>query len=101
MKVKSEIVRGKSISVGGRELVPVVRRTVGILHQATISEHQLDGRGGGFVHLHPVGFVEQAEGGESFTPIPDKTWQALKGILAAAIVVPALLSLATRLSRRK
>ena len=101
MKVKSEVVRGKPISVEGREIVPVVRRTVGRLQQATIGKHNVEGRGGGFVHLHPVGFVERANGNERFTPIPDKTRLSLIGMLAAALVIPALLSLVTRLARQK
>ena len=101
MRVKTEVLRGKPILVEGRELVPVVRRTVGVMRQATSGKHHLSGRGGGFVHLHPVGFVERADGDERFIPIPDKTRQALKGLLAAAIVIPALLSVAARLSRRK
>ncbi|HEC33740.1 MAG TPA: hypothetical protein ENI37_03365 [Chloroflexi bacterium] len=100
MEVQTEVARGRPLKVGDRTLVPVVRRTTGVWRQATIGTHHLASRGGGFVCLQPVGLIEQQGEGERFIPIPDKTRQALWGFLATALVVPLLLTLAARLTRR-
>ncbi len=99
MKVQTEVVQGRPLDVEGRHLVPVARRTSGIRRRATISTG-VTGRGGGFVHLRPIGVVEQQGEEQSFIPIPDQTAQALWGMLAAAVIVPLLLILAARLARR-
>ncbi len=100
MKVRTEIVRGRPIQVEGRTLVPVVRQTTGSWQQATIGNHRLAGRGGGFVHLHPLGVVEQKGEEERFIPIPDVTARMLVGLFLAAVVVPLLLVIGLRLLRR-
>lgn len=100
MRVQSEVVRGRPIAVAGRQLVPVVRRTVGEWRQAVIGTRAVTARGGGLVRLRPLGFVERCGGQERLISIPDRTRQALQGMAAAAIIVPLLLMLAVRLSRR-
>jgi len=99
MKVQTEVLHGRPLKAEGRELVPVVRRTTGMWRQATIGSG-LTARGGGFVHLHPLGVVERQGDEERFIPIPDKTGEALLGLLAMALAVPPLLLLASRLARR-
>jgi hypothetical protein len=47
-----------------------------------------------------MGVVVQEGEEEQFIPIPDTTRRSLWGILAAAVIVPVLLTLAARLGRR-
>jgi len=68
--------------------------------QATVGSHHLSARGGGFVRLRPLGLVERRGEEEHFIPIPDTTGQAMRGMLVAAVVIPLLLILAARLTRR-
>jgi len=99
MEIESEVVEGRAIRVGGRQLVPVVRRTVGVQRQAIISEG-VAARGGAFVHLHPVGVLERRGNEERFIPIPDLTQAALVGMLLTGLVVAVLSLLATWLGSR-
>lgn len=100
MKVQSEVVRGRPIAVAGRKLVPVVQCTVGQWQRAVIGTGAVTARGGGLVRLRPLGIVEQCGEEERLISIPDGTKQALRGMAAAAVIVPLLLMLAVRLSRR-
>jgi len=96
----SEIVEGKPIRVGEHELVPVVRVTAYARRRAFIGSDRLAGEGRGFVHMRAVAIVERNEAGERRIPIQDKTAQALSGLLLAAFIIPLLLAVAVRLTRK-
>lgn len=87
------------MDVEGRRLIPVARRTTALWRKALVGNH-VAAYGGGFVHLRPMGLVEQRGDEERFIPVRDPTRQALLGLLAAAVVVPLLLILAVRMTRR-
>jgi ABC-type uncharacterized transport system involved in gliding motility auxiliary subunit len=99
MKIRSKTVRGQPLEVEGRRLIPVARRTTALWRKALIG-NRVAAHGGGFVHLRPLGLVEQHGDEERFIPIRDQTRQALLGLLAAAIIVPLLLIVAVRMARR-
>jgi len=105
MKVETEIVHGEPLEVEGRIFIPIARRTVAVQHRASITPSRVSARSAGFVRLRPLALVEQAMEDRS-TPapcaarIPDRTAQALRGLLALALIVPALLMLAARWARR-
>ena len=100
MKVRAEVVRGRPIRVEGRELVPVVRRTVATFQRATIGRG-VSGRVGGLVRLRPVGIVERREAEERLLPIPDRTREVLWGMAAVAALVWLLCTVAVRLARQR
>ena len=100
MNIRTELVRGQPLAVNGRRLVPLVRRTSGLHRQARFSQQSTSAGGGGFVLLHPVGLVEQRGEQEVLIPVPDKTTQALLGMLAVGVVMPLILAVGTWLSRR-
>jgi len=96
----TEVVEGKPIRLGERELVPVVRVTSHVRRQAFVGSDGIGAQGWSFVHMHPVAILERDEVGERRIPIEDKTSQALGGLLLAALVIPLLLALAVRLMRQ-
>ena len=96
----TEIVEGKPICVGARELVPLVRVTGRVRRQAFLGSDGVGAQGWGFVRMRPVAILERVEGDERRIPIEDKTAQSLGGLLLAALVIPLLLALAVRLVRR-
>lgn len=100
MRVTTEVISGKPLKVGDRDLIPVVRRTVGVWRQATIGTRHNSAQGMAFVRLQPLGMLERRGEEERFIPIPDRTRQMLGGLLAAAVVIPLLLTLAVRLARK-
>ena len=98
--VKTHIVEGESIQIGERELVPLVRVTTYARRQARVGTGNVAGQGWGFVQMRPVAILERSVRGERRLPIRDKTAQAMSGLLLAAVIIPLLLMLATRLVRR-
>ena len=96
----TEVVEGKPIRLGERELVPVVRVTSRVQRRAFVGSDGVSAQGWGFVHMHPVAILERGEEGERRIPIEDKTAQALGGLLLATLVIPLLLALAVRLARK-
>ena len=98
--LKTHIVAGEPIQVGERELVPLVRVTTYARRQVRVGADDVDGRGRGFVHMHPVAILERSDRGERRMPIRDKTAQAVSGLLLAAVIIPLFLMLAARLVRR-
>lgn len=100
MKVESEVVEGRAIRVGDRQLVPVVRRTVGVWRRATIAGG-VSARGGAFVRLQPVGLIERGEGEGRFVPLPDPTRAALLGMAVVGAVVAAVACVAGWLASRR
>jgi uncharacterized spore protein YtfJ len=98
MKVHRETVHGEPMVVEGQRIEPVARRTVGVWRKATIGQ-EISGQGGAVVRLQPVG-VRVGQGPEArFVPVHDRTRQILWIMLAAAVVVPLLLIIATRMAR--
>ncbi len=95
----SEVVEGKPIRVGERELVPLVRVTGRVRRRAFLGSDRVGAQGWGFVRMRPVAILERDEADERRIPIEDKTVQALGGLLLAAFVIPLLLALAVRLAR--
>jgi hypothetical protein len=100
VNIRTELVRGEPLQVNGRRLVPLVRRTSGVHRRARFGQQSTSAGGGGFVLLHPVGLVEQRGEKEVLVPVPDKTVQALLGMLVAGIVLPLILAIGVRLARR-
>ena len=96
----TEVVEGRPIRVGERELVPLVRVTTRVRRHAHLGAGQSGGQGWGFVRLRPVAVLERSAAGERQFPIQDRTVQWLGGFLLAAFVVPLLLGVAVRLMRR-
>ena len=96
-----EIVEGKPIRVGGRELVPIVRVETGMYRRAFVGSDGLAGHGLGSVTMQPVAILERSDVGERRIAIPDRTAQLLGGLLLAGLVIPLLLSVAARLARGK
>jgi len=97
--VVSEVVQGKPIQVGERELVPLVRVTSRVRRRALVGTDRVAGEGWGFVRLRPVAILERSEAGERRFSIPDRTAQALSGFLLAAFIMPLLLAVAVRLAK--
>ena len=96
----TEVVKGKPIRLGERELVPVVRVTSRVRRRAFVGSGRVSAQGWGFVRMQPVAILERDEAGERRIPIEDKTAQALGGLLLAAFIIPLLLALAVRLARK-
>ena len=96
----TEVVEGKPIRLGERELVPVVRVTSRVRRRAFVGSDRVSAQGWGFVRMRPVAILERDEAGERRIPIEDKTAQALGGLLLAAFIIPLLLALAVRLTRK-
>ncbi len=96
----TEVVEGKPIRLGERELVPVVRVTSRVQRRAFVGSDRVSAQGWGFVRMRPVAILERDEAGERRIPIEDKTAQALGGLLLAAFIIPLLLALAVRLARK-
>jgi len=96
----TEVVEGKPIRLGERELVPVVRVTSHVRRRAFVGSDRVSAQGWGFVRMRPVAILERDEAGERRIPIEDKTAQALGGLLLAAFIIPLLLALAVRLARK-
>jgi len=96
-----EIIEGKPIRVGERELVPVVRVETSMQRRAFVGSDGLAGRGSYLVRMRPIAILERAGISERRTPIPDRTAQLLGGLLLAALVIPLLMIAATRLARGK
>ena len=100
MKVRVETVHGQPMPVEGHRIEPVARRAVGVRRKAMIGT-EVSGMGGAIVRIHPLG-IQVGEGPEArFVPIPDRTRQILGIMVAAAIVVPLLLIIATRMATRE
>ncbi|HHS97776.1 MAG TPA: hypothetical protein ENK08_07740 [Chloroflexi bacterium] len=87
--IKTEVTRGRPIQAGGVRLVPIVRRTSGVWRRATIGRG-VGARGGGFVHLYPIGVVVQEGESERFIAIPDETRWTLRRFLAVGVAVMLL-----------
>jgi uncharacterized spore protein YtfJ len=99
MNVQRETVHGEPMSVEGHRIEPVARRTVGVWREATIGD-EVSGWGGALVRLQPVGIRIGQEPEARFVPIHDRTRQILWIMLATAIVIPLLLIIAVRMTRR-
>jgi hypothetical protein len=95
----TELIEGKPIHVGGREVVPLVRVTAYARRRALIGTDRLVGQGQVFVHLQPIAIVERSGKRARRIPIQDKTSQTLSGLLLAAFIIPLLLAVAIRLAR--
>jgi hypothetical protein len=96
----SEIVEGRPVRLGQRELVPVVRVESVVQRQASVGAGGLSGGGLGFVHLKPVAILERRDGaGERRMRIPDRTAQLIGGLLLVGFVIPLLMLVAVRVAR--
>lgn len=90
-----EVVEGKPMRVGDRELVPVVRVERVVRRRAFVGADGLAGEGVGFVRMRPIAILERQGGaGERRIPIPDRTVQLIGGLLLAALMIPLLLMVA-------
>ncbi len=94
-----EVIKGKPIRVGARELLPLVRVETHVRRQAFVGGTGLTGRGYCRVRMRPVALVERSEAGEHRIPLQDRTAQVVGGLLLAAFVIPLLLALAVRLAK--
>jgi hypothetical protein len=96
----SEIVEGKPVRFGQRELVPVVRVESVVQRQALVGDGRLGGGGSGFVHLKPIAILERRVGGsERRIPIPDRTNELIGGLLLLGFIIPLLMLVAVRVAR--
>jgi hypothetical protein len=95
-----EIVEGRPIRVGERELVPVVQVETCVRRRAYVGADGLAAGGWGFVRMRPVAVLERGGAVERRIPIRDRTAQLLGGLLLAAFIIPLLLMLAVRLVRK-
>ena len=87
----TELVEGKAIKVGERELIPVVKVRSILRRWVTFGTEASRGSGGGLVWLQPQAvLVRQPDGSEQHIPIPDKTLAAIQGMLAAILALPIL-----------
>ena len=89
-------VRGEPYSIDGHVLIPVARVISFGKASGTVGASQVSGRGGGFVWVKPLAVLEVTPTGEHRIPLYDSTAAAVRGMLAAALVV-AVLSGAIRL----
>lgn len=94
-------VRGDPFSVGGRELIPVVRVVSFGKGRGTVGNRQISGRGGGFVWIKPLAVIEVTPAGERRIPIQDETAAATRGMLTVAITLTIFLGAIRWLARRK
>ena len=98
----TEMVEGKPIHIGGRELVPLVRVMSRVRRQALVGSNRVTGQGWGFVRMQPVALLERSEAGERSIPIQDRTAQTLDRLFLAALIIPllaAIVLLARKISR--
>ncbi|MDY6874611.1 MAG: hypothetical protein SWK90_00175 [Chloroflexota bacterium] len=95
-----KVIEGKSIRLGERELVPVVRVTSHVRRRAFVGSDRVGVQGRGFVRMRPVALLERDEAGENHIPIQDKTNQVIGGLLLAAFIIPLLLAAAVHLARK-
>jgi hypothetical protein len=97
----SEIVEGKPVRFGHRELVPVVQVESVVERRVFVGDSGLAGGGVGFVHLKPIAILERLEGGrERRIPIRDGTAQLMGWLLLVSLAIPLLMLVAVRAARR-
>ena len=97
----SEIVEGRPVRFGHRELVPVVEVESVVQRQALVSNRGLMGGGLGFVHLKPIAILERRDGERlRHMRIPDRTAQLIGGSLLVGLAIPLLMLVAVRMARR-
>jgi len=92
----TETIEGEPIRIGERELVPLVRVTSRVRRRAFVGSDGVGAQGWGFVRMR----LERDGAGERRIPIEDKTAQVVGGLLLAAFIIPLLLALAVRLTRK-
>ena len=96
-----EKVQGRSIHVGGREIVPEAEIWTFQTKQATIGEGTHASGGGVFWGwAHPSALLERTNGQERRIQIVDYNRRLELALLIAAILLPVALTLTTRLARR-
>jgi hypothetical protein len=97
----SEIVEGRPVRFGQRELVPVVRVESIVQRQALVSDKGLMGGGLGFVHLKPIAVLERCDGEEGRRiRIPGGTAQLIGISLLIGLAIPLLILMVVRVARR-
>jgi len=96
----TETIEGEPIRIGERELVPLVRVTSRVRRRAFVGSDGVGAQGWGFVRMRPIAILERDGAGERRIPIEDKTAQVVGGLLLAAFIIPLLLALAVRLTRK-
>ena len=94
--VLTDIVRGDPVRIRDRELVPLVRARSRAKRQASLRGDKVAGWGRGFVHMTPVGILEQRAGRNHYHPIGDRTTRIILGLLVTGLLVPLLLALLVR-----
>ena len=97
----SEIVEGRPVRFGHRELVPVVKVESVVQRQALVSNRGLMGGGQGFVSLKPIAILERQDGERlRYMRIPDRNAQLIGGSLLIGLAIPLLMLVAVRMARR-
>jgi len=81
-------VQGTPIHVYDRTLTPVVRVVSMVRRRGTIGQHSVEGVGGGFVCVRPVGVVERRNGETREVPIADVTGSMLRQMALVATAIP-------------
>lgn len=97
--VLTDLVQGEPIRIHDRELVPLVRIRSRVKRQASLRGDKVSGRGRGFVHMTPVGILEQREGRNHYHPIGDRTTRTILALFLTGLLVPLLLALLVRVLR--
>lgn len=97
----TDVVAGRPIQAGSRQLVPLVQVEANVRRGAFVGSGRTASQGRASVRLRPIAILEQRGAHQRRIPIHDRTKQVLGGLMLAALLIPALLALAVRLARRR
>lgn len=89
---KTQVVEGRPVQVGDRELVPIVNVATYVERRVLVGAHRLAGEGTGVTLLRPVGVAERSATGTRTLPVVDRArWtRALMWLLILVGPVAAL-----------
>jgi hypothetical protein len=93
---KREIIQGQPLRVGDREFVPEAEVWSLQAKQIGLQANGASGSGAWWSWSHPTALVERGPDGKRRVPIPDVNLQFEMVLLAAAIVLPLILTIFTR-----
>jgi hypothetical protein len=99
----TEVIEGTPITVGQRQLTPIVKARSIVRRRVTFGTEASRGQGAGLVWLAPVAVIEhRPDGSERHIPIPDATATAVRGMVIGGLALSTsyLLLAASRFIRR-
>jgi hypothetical protein len=97
---KRKTMQGEAWRVGDREIVPEAEVWSLQTRQFGLHENEASGGGVWWSWSRPIALIERGPGGDRRVRIADRNLQFEIGLIIAAIVLPALLTLFTRWANR-